>query len=541
MKSTYLFCLVFLLQGCYSASMMQTAKPLEKGQHELSTGLVGYSLENSIDEDYSMKNSPIVGVDIMYRSGLTKNTDLGVSFAPSATVGHLRADLKYNFYQSSNESVFVSSLFSIEANNLRYIGSGGQDDFFIANGLGLVASFNHQKYFYPFLYQKFTLGLTDIGVFSRYNINTPPTDFVNYLHHMHYIGGAGFRYQFKHRPRMQLISDISYHASRKTRYYNYEGFSGNDIEMMLSKSIDRYINYQFTFGLSFYLGKKIPTVKESIPEKKRSLMSSHENSKFKISTNLISPFIQFNGLPRINGWALTYRFLSSSRDVSIEPEYQVSNYFAIALPIYIGLTRMNKNAVSPTLFSSWSYTDSIETPSLEYIQTNYKRRIDLIGQLGIQGKWYPWGIKKAEKSKIQPFLSSAMHLAIYDIYSFEFGQTWDSTSLAEFDESDSESFNVPAIGVGSHKTIVLRGEFLVGFEKKLSSSFGITYSLGYSTRRMYFNDATDRIYTREEGGQYELAESFDFPGKDVLNVDQNGFFINRFQLTYYIKKKRIND
>lgn len=50
MKLTYIFCLTFLLYGCYSANMMQTAKPLEKGEHELSTGLVGYSLENPIED-----------------------------------------------------------------------------------------------------------------------------------------------------------------------------------------------------------------------------------------------------------------------------------------------------------------------------------------------------------------------------------------------------------------------------------------------------------------------------------------------------------
>jgi len=517
--------------------MMQTAKPLERGEHELSTGLVGYSRENSIEEDYSMKNSPLPGIDVMYRTGLFKNADVGVSFAPSATVGHLRADMKYNFYRSSNENTFVSSLLSIEADNLRYISYGFKDDLFVASGLGFIASFNHQIFFQPFIYQKLTFGLNDLGVFNQYQIDTPPEEFVNYSHKMYYIGGAGFRYQFKNNPRLQLLFDVSYSALRRTLYYNYEGFSGDNEVMKLSKSIQRYINYQCTFGISFRLGNQIPTLREdsSTNPKKNSPLPPNKLNRFKISTNLIRPFMEFHALPRNNGWFFKSRFLSSSRDISIEPEYQFSKNFAVAAPLYIGLTKMDKNVENHELYTNWSYVDSNSIPTLKNPSPYYFRRLDLIGQLGLQGKWYPFGREIQYSSKIYPFVSVGTHFALYDIYSFDFGQTWSSTSIAELGEyyyNDSKNYDIPAIEIRSHRTGVFRGEFLTGIEFMFNKRIGLIYSIGYSTQRLYFSNATDRIYTRMEGDEYKLIEEVGFPKNRGSNNDIGGFFINRLKLTY---------
>jgi hypothetical protein len=290
---------------------------------------------------------------------------------------------------------------------------------------------------------------------------------------------------------------------------------------------------KFIVIILFCFGTSISIAQESLIEKRYPNSLQKKIHTFRISTNLVRPLMEFNGYPGSDGWAISYRFLSSSRDVSIEPEYQLSNQFSIAVPFYFGLTRMDTETFSPTLYTSWSFIDSTSMPRLDYIQTNYKRRLDLIAQIGIQGKWFPWGHEIKEKAHIYPFLSAGLTIALYDIYSVDFGQTWDSNSIAETGEYDYlGGENIPFLAVRSHKTGVFRGEFLTGIELMFGKHLGLIYSLGFSTKRIYFQEATDRVYSRIEGQEFTLTEEFGFPGVDNLSMEPKRFLINRLQLTY---------
>jgi hypothetical protein len=261
--------------------------------------------------------------------------------------------------------------------------------------------------------------------------------------------------------------------------------------------------------------------------------------KYKVSTNILRPILNIKGFPSYSGWALSFSYISSGRVFSIEPEFQVSNQFSVAVPIYFGVNRMNLNTYDGTLYTSWNYIDSVTTPTLTYIQTNYQRPLDMIGQIGAQGKWFPWGHEIRDKSKFYPFLSVGIHTALYDIYAMDFGQTWTQENIDYIGPGGygSGGQNAPSIAVRSHKTMVFRGEFLIGVELLFGKSFGFTYSMGYSTRRFYSNEATDRLYSRRAGEEYELIAEPKFPGEDNLYVDKRKIPIHRLQLTYAFGRK----
>ena len=261
--------------------------------------------------------------------------------------------------------------------------------------------------------------------------------------------------------------------------------------------------------------------------------------KYKISTNLVRPILNIKGFPSYSGVALSFSYISSGRVFSIEPEIQISNQFSVAVPIYFGVNRMDLNSYDGTLYTSWNYIDSVTTPTLSYIQTNYERSLDMIGQIGAQGKWFPWGHEIRDKSKLYPFLSIGLVTALYDIYSMDFGQTWTQENIDYIGPAGNGTAgqNVPSIAIRSHKTMVFRGEFLIGAELLFGKNFGFTYSMGYSTRRFYSSTATDRLFSRREGEEFELVAEPSFPGEDNLYVDKRKIPIHRLHLTYAFGRK----
>lgn len=268
-------------------------------------------------------------------------------------------------------------------------------------------------------------------------------------------------------------------------------------------------------------------------------MSTENKSfhKYKISTNLLRPTKDIKHFPTNEG-RFGVDYISSGRVFSFEPEFQVSNQFSIAVPIYFGVNRMDtSNYNHLTLHSWWNYIDSVTTPALASIQTNYHRSLDMIGQVGVQGKWFPWGHEIHEKSKFYPFLSAGLHLALYDIYAMDFGQTWtqekiDDTQWGYYGQ------NSPLIALHPHKTMVFRGEFLIGSELIFRNNIGLILSMGYSTPRIYFNEATDRLYSRKENEEFELVGESKFPGENTLSADKRKIFILRLQLTYAFGSKK---
>lgn len=237
MKLLYIL-IVFCLTGCYSANLMQTAKTLEKGKQELTVGAVGNFVEGG---DFGTG----VGPDVMYRRGIMKRGDIGISYAPSLAIGNLRADFKYNFWKSRDQNRYVSTLISAEAHNVKEIYSG----------LALIASFNHSKNIHPYIYHKFTLGYKDIKVFSIYDNEIPSTQREWYNHKMFFIGGVGFRYQLKKKPRTQFFLEGGFNFLSRVFYQNSHDIVDDEKEWYIYKFKSNDMNYHITLGFSFKLGK----------------------------------------------------------------------------------------------------------------------------------------------------------------------------------------------------------------------------------------------------------------------------------------------
>jgi hypothetical protein len=138
MTALRLFPLALLATGCASTlSTMQTAVPLERGQIQVSAGLGAYAPLGTLwdvaklgkdqasrikdvvteGEDYTLTEEdqqrllgagislatapPGVNYEFMARTGLLKNLDGGVRYSST----QLRADLKYRFLHSADESL----------------------------------------------------------------------------------------------------------------------------------------------------------------------------------------------------------------------------------------------------------------------------------------------------------------------------------------------------------------------------------------------------------------------------------------------------
>jgi hypothetical protein len=216
---------------------MQTAKTLDRGEQEPTLGAVGNYVEN---EDFGTG----LGPDIMYRSGVAGKVDLGFAYAPSLTIGNFRADMKYNLYKSPGENTYISTLLSLEAHN-------ASDPY---SGLAFIASFNHQKNFHPYVFQKITFGLRDTQVFQRYSNVIPITSVENYKHNYFLIGGLGFQYQLEKKPNTQFFIEAGYNILKYTSYQN--SFLTNDLEekeWYIYKFKSNRFNAQITFGFNFRL------------------------------------------------------------------------------------------------------------------------------------------------------------------------------------------------------------------------------------------------------------------------------------------------
>lgn len=240
---------LFLLSSCYTANLLQTAKPVEVGEHEITAGLIYNSLYH--DSDYRGDVYP--GAVIMYRTGIFENADLGLTYSPSLAIGDFRADMKYNFYKNPLESIYLSSLVSLEFNQPL---SFDKEFWAFSSGLGLISSFNHQNRFNPFVYQKLAFGLNDTRALSLYNSGQTFDESLHYSHFLHYVGGAGFKHRLKQDGRVHFILDLSYFIRRNTVFTNFEKFQGDDLVFQAKSRREQTRNYQISLSLAFELRKK---------------------------------------------------------------------------------------------------------------------------------------------------------------------------------------------------------------------------------------------------------------------------------------------
>jgi hypothetical protein len=194
LRYTTLIVLLFLLGSCFTSSLLQTAKPLDKGTVEFTGGAAGY---------FGFSQT-LPGLNAMVRVGTGKRSDLGFGYA-TGLFGHARLDYKYNFYRSPDENRFFSSGVGID-----WI-TADEDELLPAVNIPFYFSINHQGKVVPYFGQRFTLGLNDVDV--RFGGSAEG------MHRAYYSGGAGIRYG---RNRVKGFIELTYAVElSRDRHFGY--------------------------------------------------------------------------------------------------------------------------------------------------------------------------------------------------------------------------------------------------------------------------------------------------------------------------------
>lgn len=239
-KFTVLLFLPIVLASCFSSSIMQTAKPVEKGQIETTAGLSAYG---------SSGGGGIPSADVMVRYGIGQKSDIGASYS-LGLFGHFRLDYKHNLYESPTKNTYLSSGFGVDAMLYEATWSEPQD---VGLTLPLYFSFNHNKKVIPYLAQRATLGLNDIGVLVQYDKNPGLTDY-DYDHNWYYSGGFGIKWGEK---RVKWYAELSYSIRFNREYQNsvYTDDFG-ETQTFFRKNTDPQEVFQLSVGMVISQKKK---------------------------------------------------------------------------------------------------------------------------------------------------------------------------------------------------------------------------------------------------------------------------------------------
>lgn len=212
---------------------MQTAKPVDKGGIEVTTGLSAYG---------SSGGGGIPSVDVMVRYGVGEKADIGASYA-LGLFGHFRLDYKHVLYTSPNKNTYLSTGFGVDGILYEATWSEPKD---VGLTVPLYFSFNHNKKVIPYFAQKATLGLNDIEVLGQYG---KPAGLMNYDydHNWYYSGGFGFKWGEK---RLKWYSELSY-SVRFNREYHNDVFTDDMgvMEVYFRKSTDPRATFQLSLGM----------------------------------------------------------------------------------------------------------------------------------------------------------------------------------------------------------------------------------------------------------------------------------------------------
>lgn len=227
--------LLLVLTSCISSSVLQTAKPNEKGQ---VTGVIGLSA-------YKMEHENVFpGINGMVRFGVGENSDLGLAISPGL-LGTIRLDYKYKIWSSSNQNSFLSS--GIQADFVLNDSYGGDLD--VGATLPLYFSFGHNKNVTPYLAQRYTMYFRDIDVFKYYNKENE--QFLSKHHLMTYNGGLGILFG---KGRVKWFVESSYALEFNRNLVVWQP-SGEDF-YQTDRNIDQDFNVELSFGIVLGLGDK---------------------------------------------------------------------------------------------------------------------------------------------------------------------------------------------------------------------------------------------------------------------------------------------
>lgn len=234
MKLIFCLGLLILLSGCYSASMMQTAKTLDKGEKEFTAGVGPYTSYGDV----------LVTPDFMVRFGVSDKSDMGVFYSLQLN-GHAKVDWKRELWSSPNGDKYLSSGAMFEA----YMPNDfGGDPFYFGLCAPVYFSFNHDKKWVPYLGQRFSFGLTDTQVFKYYNNDNPPLERFNFDHYMFYSGSVGIRFGEK-RTKYFLEGSYVYRINHSYRHYSSTDDNGIT-EWYLNKNYHDGLSLQLTLGVN---------------------------------------------------------------------------------------------------------------------------------------------------------------------------------------------------------------------------------------------------------------------------------------------------
>lgn len=160
--------------------------------------------------------------------------------------------------------------------------------------------------------------------------------------------------------------------------------------------------------------------------------------RFSISTNLTSPFL-FN----VNKLNIRAGIFAHNPIISIEPEYQISDKIAIKIPVLVGLnnnspTPLNSNELirSNNNYSSQKYyingdygrytfpmsinygknaVEFLANEEYPYTSRKYSHTQNVIAQIGISPRFYPFGQRKQSL-----YLAQTFAIGIADYYANDF-------------------------------------------------------------------------------------------------------------------------
>lgn len=238
MKLIYCAGLLMLLTSCYSASMMQTAKTLDKGERETTVGVGPYTSYGDV----------LFSPDFMLRFGVSDKSDIGIFYSLQLN-GHAKVDWKRELWSSPNGDKYLSSGAMLEA----YMPNDfSGDPFYVGVCAPMYFSFNHGNKWVPYFGQRFSFGILDTGVFKFYNDDSPPLERLSFDHYMFYSGSLGLRFGEK-RTKYFLEASYNYRINHSLNQYSYTDDNGIT-EWYLNKNYFDGLSLQLTLGLN--IGRK---------------------------------------------------------------------------------------------------------------------------------------------------------------------------------------------------------------------------------------------------------------------------------------------
>lgn len=221
------------LQGCFSTSMMSTAKTLDKGEQEFVLGASGYFYETE----------PIgAAPDFYYRRGINDKMDFGAGYS-MGLMGHIRTDLKYELHSWNNDNNFLSTGFGMDF----YIPTEFADRPFVGSTIPLYLSINHDHNVTPYFGQRFTFSWNGLNAYKFLNSSETITTFQSVEHSVFYSGAIGLRIG---EDRKKYFLEASY-AYRGDNYFGAWENYNDPGEYINVSDFDRDWTFQLTFGFIF--------------------------------------------------------------------------------------------------------------------------------------------------------------------------------------------------------------------------------------------------------------------------------------------------